>query len=184
MSDNTLTDNDMGFTKLFTTFESAKGEHAVFVGVLRSSGVYKPKPEIQAAKKAAKAKGEKFQHTAKTEGQGITIAQIAAINEFGSSDGKHPPSRPFMRLAIDKNRDKTNALVVKLAKMIVDGKMTPLRALGLLGETVKGNMVKIINSGVSPVNKKSTIDRKGSSKPLIDTGQLKNSIDWEIVKGK
>jgi hypothetical protein len=30
--------------------------------------------------------------------------------------------------------------------------------------------------------KQSTIDRKGSSKPLIDTGELRNSISYEVKK--
>ena len=30
--------------------------------------------------------------------------------------------------------------------------------------------------------KQKTIDRKGSSKPLIDTSELRNSITWEVRK--
>jgi hypothetical protein len=41
-------------------------------------------------------------------------------------------------------------------------------------------MVQTINAGIEPGLNERTIERKGSSKPLIDTGRLKGSITHEI----
>jgi hypothetical protein len=41
---------------------------------------------------------------------------------------------------------------------------------------------KAIRDLDSPPNAESTIKAKGSSNPLIDTGQMINSIRWEYVK--
>jgi len=159
-----ILDKDMGFADLFTKFESGK-ESAVFVGYLRSSGVYKPKV------KGGKAKA-------------LTVAQLGAIHEFGSSDGKHPPMRSFMRATESKNRAKIVALCSKLLNLVIDGHKGEKAALGTLGEYVKNLMKTTIQKGVPPALKASTIARKGSSKPLIDTGQLINSIDWQVVGAK
>jgi hypothetical protein len=57
---------------------------------------------------------------------------------------------------------------------------------------MQNDIKKFIRSGVNPPNKASTLKnklkrtRKGSkktTKPLIDTGQLINSIHW-VTKGK
>jgi hypothetical protein len=40
--------------------------------------------------------------------------------------------------------------------------------------------VKILDGDFEP-NAPSTIAKKGSSHPLIDTGQEKNSVTWEVI---
>jgi hypothetical protein len=40
-----------------------------------------------------------------------------------------------------------------------------------------------IANGIAPPNSPYTIARKGSSKPLIDTGQLRNSITYQVEIG-
>lgn len=147
-------DKDKGYKELMTRFELNDGKLSVNIGFLRSSAFYAGKDNI-------------------------TVAQVAAINEFGSNDG-HVPERSFMRSSIDANKKQIERLLNKLSGKCVDGTMTPKKALGLVGEFVKSKMVSKINAGVPPDNAESTIARKGSSKPLIDTGQLKNSIDWEV----
>ena len=54
------------------------------------------------------------------------------------------------------------------------------QALTLLGEVVSKDIIATINRGIRPGLKKSTIKRKKSSKPLIDTGRLKGAITHQV----
>ena len=47
----------------------------------------------------------------------------------------------------------------------------------------RNGVVVIVNGGFEP-NKESTVKRKGSSKPLIDTGTMRNAVSYEVVKKK
>jgi hypothetical protein len=69
----------------------------------------------------------------------------------------------------------------KLQQKYIDSKLSLKQALTQLGEVVAKDMVQTINRGIEPKLKKATIKRKkGSSKPLIDTGHLKGSITHEV----
>lgn len=152
-----ITDKDMGWNKLIKSFKVAEKEAGVSVGFLRSSGVY--------------------------ENSNVTVTQVAAVHEFGSSDGRIP-ERSFMRSSIDANKGKLEKVISKLAGQVSDGVMPQKKALGIIGQMVQDLMKGKILAGLSPPLAPSTVARKGSSKPLIDTGQLINSIDWEITEGK
>lgn len=166
MAKSTFFDKDEGWNKLVTSFEAAPGETAGFVGFLKSSGDYVPK-----AKRGKVAKNDP-----------ITIAQIAAIHEFGSSDGR-VPERSFMRSAVENNKDAIIKLLGKLNKKIIHGEMTTAKAIGIVCEYVVGLMKKRITDGVPPPNKPATVNRKKSNLPLVDTSQMIDSIDWEIKTG-
>lgn len=165
MARNSFYDKDKGWNRLMTRLESASGESGVFVGFLRSSGQYKPK--------GARAKGE----------PSLTVAQVAAINEFGSSDGR-VPERSFMRSAIDANADKITRLAKKLTGKVVDGTVSKKSALGILGQSVADSIRARIQKGVPPPNAPSTVARKKSSHTLIDTGQMVGAVEYEVYDGK
>lgn len=157
MAGNTFFDQDEGFDKLMTTFSLNDGGSTVDVGFLRSSGMHK--------------------------NADLSVAALAAVHEFGSSDGRIP-ERSFMRSAVDGSKNQLQALVDKISAKVFDGDMDRKKGLGLIGQFLKDRIVAKINSGVPPPNAPSTVARKGSSKTLIDTGQLKNSVDWEVTDGK
>lgn len=166
---NTFTDKDTGFKKLYTKFETPKGEGAVFVGFLRSSGEYKPQ---------AGAKNQKP----------ITMAQLGAIHEYGSKDGKIP-ERSFMRTTIDANKKQIETLIKKLLNAVIDGKMTQEIALNVLGQFLADKMKNTITTQAFPNVKRSDAyakrqAAKGKTKTLIDTGQLVNAIDKEVKMGR
>ena len=106
---------------------------------------------------------------------GQSVAQVAAWNEFGTT---HIPSRPFFRQTITQNKSqwaKHAASVLKAHHYDV-----PL-ALGLMGEVVKGQLIDTIQNFNQPPNAASTVAKKGFNKPLIDTGALWRSIDYQVV---
>lgn len=90
------------------------------------------------------------------------------------------PERSFIRSTIDENAAKYHDLVKKLAGLVIDGKMLTRQALGMLGLRVVADIKRRIQRGIDPPLKQATIDRKHSSKPLIDKGQLLNSITHEV----
>lgn len=112
----------------------------------------------------------------------LTVAEIAAILEYGTKDG-HIPARPFLRHTFDAHREEMEKIGEKLIGQAVDGKITVDKALGIMGAKLSAEVKKCITSGpgVPPPNAPSTIKAKGSSRPLVDTGRLVNAITWAIV---
>lgn len=92
------------------------------------------------------------------------------------------PERSFIRSAFDKNVRKYQRACLREAKKALLLKQTPEQAIGRVGEIAKADIIRGINRGISPPLKAATIRRKGSSKPLIDTGQLKQSIRVETER--
>lgn len=115
----------------------------------------------------------------KREEDGTPVAMIAAVHEFGSPS-QGIPERPFLRVAVQRNRQKYVRLNrINLVKML-RGQATVEQSLGQLGEMAKGDVQTEIRSGVFTPLKEATKKRKGSDKPLIDTGQMVQSIAWEL----
>lgn len=106
---------------------------------------------------------------------------LGAIHEFGAP-GAGIPERSFLRAAFDANVKKYVRILLLGAKKIVAGTGTAKQAVGLAGEANVADTVNRINAGIPPPLKAATIARKGSSKPLIDTGQLKGSIKPVVTK--
>ncbi len=158
-----FTSRDKGLGDLVRSFKVNAGETKVFVGHLRSSGNHKQKP------------GEK--------GQPISVAQIAAIHEFGSADGKIP-ERSYFRSTMNQIHKPLSRMLKKLSKKVTTGGMSKTTALGIVGEYVLTQIRDKIESNIPPALKPETIKRKGSDKTLIDTGQLRDSLDYEIKQGK
>jgi hypothetical protein len=117
------------------------------------------------------------------EDSDMTLVEIAATHEFGN---EHIPERSFIRATFLVRR--VNALAsmqARLAKAIVTKGLDPKRALGMLGSwgaaEVKNTFTEI---DIPPPLADSTIMAKGSSKPLIDTAQLKNSISYQVIENE
>lgn len=119
-------------------------------------------------------------------GNGATIAEIAAYNEFGTRwpDGSvHIPERPFLRTTIaEQARTVYPAMMKELLGEIVTGKIKATRAVGLLGEKAVADVKNKITAITDPENADATVDSKGSSNPLIDTGLLRKSVTWENLR--
>lgn len=107
----------------------------------------------------------------------VTVAEIGFIHEFGSGN---VPERSFMRSTIQTGKKDIIALQKKLLGQIQAGQIDVIKALGLVGEVFSDMIRQKIVSIRTPPNSPRTIATKGSSNPLIDTGQLKNSITYEV----
>ena len=109
----------------------------------------------------------------------FSMVDLATVHEYGSKDGRIP-QRSFIRSTCDAKRHEHAKLMMNLQQKYIDNKLTMAQALMTLGEVISKDMVQTINRGIEPKIKKATIKRKGSTKPLIDTGRLKGSITHEV----
>lgn len=121
-------------------------------------------------------------YTVKKKGgtQEVDIADVAAWNELGTDRGI--PPRPFIRQSFDNNKAMIKAMCDAQAKAIITGKADPKKALNAIGAMQKGLIQKTIDSGGFAPNDPKTIKRKKSSKPLIDTGLMRQSVNYVIKK--
>ena len=111
------------------------------------------------------------------QAQPLTVAAVAAFNEYGVPSRGQPP-RPFFRNMIAEKGPSWPKAVAKLLKANnYDGDKT----LRMTGEAIKGQLQQSIIKLVSPPLSPRTVKAKGSSKPLIDTGHMLNSVDYEVV---
>ena len=165
MANNGHTDTDMGLEAIFKETEKLKSM-CVKVGVTEDVG------------------------SQTTEG-GATLAQIAAWNELGvlgppmsqNGGGKwFIPPRPFIRGFADGKREQIQQTLDRLGKMVAGGKLKAEAAIARLGEYGQSGVKSYIRNGDFTPNADSTIARKrGSTKPLIDTGTLRNSIRYQVI---
>jgi len=102
----------------------------------------------------------------------LTVAAIGAIHEYGA---RGMPERSFMRSTLFEQRRKISSALFRVAKGNFKKKRTQ-NGIKKIGEYLRGKIQAKIVALRTPPNALSTIQRKGSSNPLIDTGQLLQSI--------
>ena len=115
----------------------------------------------------------------KTESGGTipTPQEVATWNEQGTS---RIPARSFIRAPFEANAVANQAFAKEGLQRAVRGEYTFTQIMNRLGLRIVGQMVTAMSAGVAPANAASTIARKGSSKPLIDTGQMRSSVTYAI----
>ena len=119
-----------------------------------------------------------FQKGKATEDDGTDVCDVAAWNELGT---EHSPSRPFLRKSVDENEAKINSFLQSQRRALING--TPAeQILKEIGIFQKDLIQEKITEGSYEPNAPSTVKRKGSSKPLIDTGRMRQSVDYVIAK--
>lgn len=105
------------------------------------------------------------------------VARVAAWNEFGVP-AKNIPSRPFFRNAIDGTREELKNFKTDIYDQFLQKKITAHQALELIGLWMQNKIRESILKGSWTPNAERTKRQKESSKPLIDTGQLVNSLTF------
>jgi hypothetical protein len=112
--------------------------------------------------------------------QGETIAEVGWWNEFGT---RTIHERPFLRTGLREKLPRYRDILRKGLKQITVGQLQPNQVLGILGVAAVADVQAKIVAVNSPANAPATVDRKGSSSPLIDIGALRQHISWEILEG-
>lgn len=102
---------------------------------------------------------------------GLNIAQNARFQEFGTYN---IPPRPFFRNALKQNQKKWITFYKRGLKQ------RDTNIVGKVGVMASSDIKMSITKTLTPPNAKSTIKKKGSSHPLIDTGLLRSAIDYKV----
>ena len=111
---------------------------------------------------------------------GATVADIAAIHEFGLGN---VPVRSWLRGWYDGAEAQIREDLRKGMQKVIAGEIsqhTLATALGLKGVV---GIQERISSGIPPELSPETIDRKESATPLIDTGLFRSSITFVLDSG-
>lgn len=107
---------------------------------------------------------------------GTSVALVAAVQEFGAPSRGIPP-RPFFRNMIaEKSAEWPEAAARLLEANDYDAEKT----LGQVGEGIAGQLRQSIVDTNDPPLAQATARQKGFDKPLVDTGHMLNSIDFEV----
>lgn len=122
--------------------------------------------------------------------EAVTMAQVYWWQEFGTEPTeKHPgiPERPTLRPTMDKEKVKYVGIMAKITARAMEAgaegrRYNMKQAMGKMGEVVQQDIQNAIVQLKDPPNAESTIARKKSDNPLIDSGQMLSSIRWAYVR--
>lgn len=157
-----VTDRDLGFRALMRRFADANVS-AVTVGVHSDEG-----------EDAAEGGGD------------LTVLDVVTFHEFGtkSEEGEEIiPERSFIRAGVDQNEKAIKSLLKNVTRAVISNRkrMSPRRALEIVGADITRKIQGRIRDGIAPPLAAATLARKGGkTTPLIDTGQLIQSITFQV----
>lgn len=110
----------------------------------------------------------------------VPIGDVAFFNEFGTMS---IPARSFIRDWVDGNIDQ-------IAKTLGNDRLRALMTdedfkatLARRGREYREKIIRRIVDRIPPPNAASTIAKKGSDTPLIDTATLIDAITYEVKSG-
>lgn len=146
---------------------------------LKKNSVYVGIPEDKSKRKNEEKNSE------------ITNAELLFIHTNGSPVNNIPP-RPVIEPAIQDDKDRLTSMLKKAAKLVIDGKedeaLKQLKMVGMRGQNVSKNWFTSEKNNWPPNSPsvKREKEKKGSTnpRPLIDTGELRNSITYLIKSEK
>lgn len=117
------------------------------------------------------------------EVDGVSIVDYATWNENGVAGKKGNwkiPPRPFIKGWADSNKAQIKSTMERLYSQVADGQITASTALNKLGVFAKSGIQSYIKRGNFTPNALSTIKKKGSSQPLIDSGTMRKAVNYEV----
>ena len=114
---------------------------------------------------------------------GMPVAHIAAVQEFGATmpNGAVIPERPAMRLAASRMREGNELTDIIKGKVDAQTLTVDAETARAIGQ----EMVAQIQSGIDdmnqPQNAPITRKRKRGQRPLVDSGTMRESVDYELI---
>lgn len=108
------------------------------------------------------------------------VMEAAELNEFGSPGGMIP-ARPAITGWADDNREAVVGDMKEQMRLSYRARKDPLQRIAQLANKCAGEVQANIASGIDPPNAESTIQKKGSSTPLIDDGVFRSSIAGKVA---
>ena len=115
--------------------------------------------------------------------QKLTVADVFEFHELGLGNN---PKRSSIVWVIENKRDEIAALSDKILDAIVKGNVTAEKGLALMGEKILSLAKRRIQSKIPPplseerLKQKERAGKSGET-PLIHTGQLINSLRYNVI---
>lgn len=106
---------------------------------------------------------------------GGKAAEKAMYNEYGTSRGI--PARPFLRNTLYEHQQRWSVFIAPKVEALMNGGSLN-GVMEELGTIMQKDIQGTIAAGGFAALAAATIAQKGSSKPLIDTGDMYGSITW------
>lgn len=175
MARGRVVDVDRGYAAMMRRARALQGA-AVRIGVLEAKG----RAPVTRRNSAGEILGG---------GSAFTMVALASVHEFGSLSA-NVPERSFLRTTFDDQRARYHALMRRVLRLYIIGRIPLRSALGLVGLQFENDVRARIRGGLRPGLAASTLRarrRRGKGnrkfaghKPLIDTGRLIGSISHEV----
>lgn len=187
LSVTTVTDGSVKAAKNFAELKRL----AVYVGIPDETSPRIEKAIEQAARLIATLKHPERSSKltrAIAAAKGVSNAQLLFIHSNGSM-AMGIPARPVIEPAIEfeSNKIAITAELRKAAEKQLDdnhaGAVVAMKRAGMEGQNAAREWFTNPANHWAP-NKPETIRRKGSSQPLIDTGEMRRSIIWVMAEDK
>lgn len=90
------------------------------------------------------------------------------------------PERSFLRAGFDENIKEINKYSDILLKKVTTGEISEREYLDNIGQRLSSKIKTFARNLNSPANSRVTKENKGSSNPLVDTGQMIRGITWKV----
>lgn len=120
---------------------------------------------------------------------GCRITVTEKMRNFLASQGLHLkkttthiviPEHSFLRAGFDECQKSVTKKIEAVLPLVLCGKMPEEQFFDLVGTLLKSRIQEYARKLNQPPNHPFTIERKGSSNPLVDTKDMINSICYEV----
>lgn len=116
---------------------------------------------------------------------GTPVVDVAVYNNYGTfnEDGSvHIPPRPFLDIGGMRAVEDTKVMRKNLFRKVRDGQLDMDKAADMIGARAAAVMKNTIRDFDDPPNAPSTIAKKKTDNPLVDTGLMMQSVTWDVRK--
>ncbi|TCB67396.1 hypothetical protein E0H88_12775 [Acinetobacter sp. ANC 4216] len=109
----------------------------------------------------------------------ITMADLAAIHYHGAPS-RNIPKRDVITPTLEQNQEKYLGFIERSIPALIEGSMNLRTMWEYLGMEGRADIQKqMVTARLAPLHPR-TIKRKGSSRPLIDSGQLRQGVTYIV----
>lgn len=173
-----VTDKDHGYKAYLERLKKLHGRSYVKIGILGASALSPAKVRTPDGIVDSK----------------VSLVDVATFHEFGAGNN---PQRSFIRSTMDAHKDYFRKLLVDQLFYVLAGKRPAKNALAILGEAIQAKMQGVFTdndwaplsaatikhrANRTPSRKKAANETfAGTVRPLLDTGQLRRSIRYQVV---
>lgn len=127
--------------------------------------------------------------------EGLSVAQVARWQEYGTGGKYAIPARPFMRPALHQGQNQLKETLRDLYRQALKDNTDTTKALAKFGFVAVEKVKSQIDATYAPANSPATlhgswihwpsgksylIKPKSGSHPLIDTGFMRDSVDFQV----